>query len=239
MRRILVLLATMVMGVLLASGVALAANITCPQVGGTCTGTANNDQITGSLLDDQIQALGGRDEVNARSGDDEVDGGRGSDDIFGRLGGDLLIGGGGPDDINGGRGTSDASDPPGAFPCFMSDPDTGFQAFIEGDQFLRGGDGNDGLDGGIDSDFLRGDAGRNVLSGNGGADCLRFDGDANERASGGDGDDIIFAADFNADEVFCGAGFDAVQADPDDLINGVAASSQAAPIGDCEYVDVV
>ena len=60
MRRTLLLLSTMVVALLLAGGVALAANITCPG-GGPCTGTEQNDRITGSLLEDDIQALGGRD----------------------------------------------------------------------------------------------------------------------------------------------------------------------------------
>ena len=76
MRRTLLLLSTMVVALLLAGGMALAANITCPG-GGPCTGTEQNDRITGSLLEDDIQALGGRDVVSARSGDDDVDGGRG------------------------------------------------------------------------------------------------------------------------------------------------------------------
>jgi hypothetical protein len=54
MRRTLLLLSTMVVALLLAGGVALAANITCP--GGPCTGTEQNDRITGSLLDDDIAA---------------------------------------------------------------------------------------------------------------------------------------------------------------------------------------
>jgi hypothetical protein len=229
-KRILVLLATMVTGVLLASGVALAANIQCQ--GGPCVGTEQNDRITGSLLDDDIQALGGLDVVTARAGDDFVDGGNGRDDISGGGGGDFLVGGRGPDDIEGGPGTTDAI----TFQCAITDEPTGIAALNRGSQNLDGGDGNDDLDGGRDNDSLSGDAGRNDLSGKGGDDCLGLRGDANERASGGDGDDIIFAVDGNVDDVFCGAGIDAVQADPNDLINGVAASSQAAPIGDCENV---
>jgi Ca2+-binding RTX toxin-like protein len=227
MRRILVVLATMVMGVLLASGVAWAANITC--TGGPCTGTEQNDQITGSLLDDQIQALGGRDEVNARSGDDEVDGGRGGDDIFGRLGADLLSGGGGPDDIDGGRGTPDGT-PIANFTCSIGDPEDPETEVgrTEGNQLLEGDDGNDDLDGGIDNDFLEGNAGRNDLSGNGGGDCLGLSGDANERASGGDGDDLFFTNDGNADDVICGAGIDTVLADENPVADRVAA--------DCEHV---
>src|SRR5918998_5938696 len=72
MRRILVLLTTMVSGVLLASGVALAANVQC--LGGPCVGTEERDQITGSEQTDDIQALGGADVVAALGGDDIADG---------------------------------------------------------------------------------------------------------------------------------------------------------------------
>jgi len=66
MRRTILLLSTMMLALLLASGVALAANITCQ--GGPCVGTEQNDRITGSLEDDVIQALGGRDHVTGRGG---------------------------------------------------------------------------------------------------------------------------------------------------------------------------
>ena len=66
MRRTLLLLTTMVVALLLAGGVALAANIQC--LGGPCTGTEQNDRITGSQVDDEIDALGGGDDVKARGG---------------------------------------------------------------------------------------------------------------------------------------------------------------------------
>jgi len=56
----------MVVALLLAGGVALAANIQCQ--GGLCVGTEQNDRITGSQEIDVIQALGGRDDVTARGG---------------------------------------------------------------------------------------------------------------------------------------------------------------------------
>ena len=105
MRRTLLLLSTMVLALLLACGVALAANIPCQ--GGPCVGTEQNDRITGSQLDDTIEALGGRDHVTGRMGDDYVDGGGGRDEITGGVGGDLLEGGMGPDEIGGGPGTPD------------------------------------------------------------------------------------------------------------------------------------
>jgi serralysin len=229
--------------VLVVSGVAYALSVQCDGTGdqdpdtGECQGTEQNDVITGTAQRDLILALGGRDVVNSRGGDDDVDGGRGADDISGGVGGDSLLGSGGPDDIQGGPGTTDAIEPPNPFTCEIIDEPHGIDARTQGTQRLFGGEGNDDLDGGRDNDLLDGGHGTNDLSGNGGADCLLLlEGDANERASGGDGDDLISAHDTNVDDVFCGAGNDTVEADPNDLINGVAASSQAAPIGDCEHV---
>src|SRR5829696_8069802 len=198
MRRTLLSLTTMVVALLLACGVALAANITCP--GGPCTGTDENDRITGSQLDDQIQALAGRDVVTARARDDFVDGGRNRDDIFGGPGGDALLGGWGPDDIDGGPSTTSIVI---KFSCAISE-----EAFTDGTQHLWGGhfgfslaeaDGNDDLDGGRDNDLLAGGGGRNDLSGNG-------------------GDDIFVVNDGNADAVFGGAGIDWVLADATDRV---------------------
>jgi hypothetical protein len=142
------------------------------------------------------------------------------------------MGGLGPDDIDGGPGTTDASVPRNAFECVISDPGAGIDASVEANQVLFGGvfqlfpvpsdDGNDDLDGGRDNDFLAGGSDRNDLSGAGGDDCLILQGDENERASGGYGDDIIFADDFgadtNGDDIFCGAGIDAVRADAQDRV---------------------
>ena len=231
MRRTLLLsLTTIVVTLLLAGGVAWAANITC--TGGPCAGTEQDDRITGSQLYDEIQALGGRDVVTARAGDDSVDGGRNRDDIFGGPGGDFLLGSWGPDDIDGGPSTTSTVV---KFSCGISDEE-GVIYESHGTQQSWGGnfgfslaeaDGNDDLDGGRDDDFLDGGGGRNDLSGNGGDDCLFLEGDANERASGGDGDDLIFTTAFptNADDVFCGAGIDSVLADPDDRV-----------AADCEHV---
>jgi Ca2+-binding RTX toxin-like protein len=216
-RRTLLLLSTMMLALLLACGVALAANITCQ--GGSCVGTEENDRITGSLLDDQIQALGGRDHVQARPGDDEVYGDAGGDDITGGVGGDYLVGGRGPDEIGGGPGTPEG-DPIFGFACTVG------LAYIAGEQHLWGGDpdfsrradGNDILAAGRDNDFLMGGGGRNDFSGNGGDDCLYLNGEENERVSGGDGDDIVHTTDLNADDIFCGAGNDTVAADAEDRV---------------------
>jgi Ca2+-binding RTX toxin-like protein len=215
MRRTILLLSTMMLALLLASGVALAANITC--LGGPCVGTEQNDRITGSMEDDVIQALGGRDHVTGRGGDDQVDGGGGGDEITGGEGGDMLLGGRGPDEIGGGPGTPDDA-PTTRFSCTLSDASTGIFVSTDGYQGLHGDDGNDLLAAGRDNDYLVGGAGRNDLSGNGGGDCLILSGDENGRVSGGDGDDLVGAFDFNGDDIFCGAGNDTVRADAEDRV---------------------
>jgi Ca2+-binding RTX toxin-like protein len=209
MRRTLLLLSTTVLALLLACGVALAANITCP--GGPCVGTEQNDRITGSQVDDTIQALGGRDHVTGRMGDDFVDGDAGGDEITGGVGGDFLFGDMGPDEMGGGPGTPDG-EPRFSFICGTE------AAGTVGNQLLWGGDGNDRITGGRDNERLDGNAGRNVLSGNGGGDCFVLEGAENERVSGGDGDDFIYAQDGNGDDIFCGAGDDTVEADEADRV---------------------
>ena len=71
-------------------------------------------------------------------------------------------------------------------------------------------------------------------------DAASFDtAHSRDRSFGGADADTILAADGNKDFIECGAGEDTVVADANDLINGVAASSQDDPIGDCETVNVV
>lgn len=92
MRRTILLLTTMAVGVLLASGIALAADLQCV-VGRTCFGTFAPDVITGTTTADTIKA---------RAGDDQVSGLGGGDQIFGGADGDFLSGGVGQDTLDGG-----------------------------------------------------------------------------------------------------------------------------------------
>ena len=90
------LVATLVSVVLVvASGVALAANIHCPnRPDNGCVGTKNADHITGTPQSDQIRARGGDDLVNARGGEgDFAIGGSGEDHLRGEAGPDNVIGG--------------------------------------------------------------------------------------------------------------------------------------------------
>jgi Ca2+-binding RTX toxin-like protein len=86
-RRAVLLLTTIGVGVLPVGGVALAANlISCP--GGLCNGTTGDDEIIGtSGIDclyakegnDTLRGLGAFDDLRGGSGNDDLDGGRGND----------------------------------------------------------------------------------------------------------------------------------------------------------------
>jgi hypothetical protein len=98
-----------------------------------------------------------------------------------------------------------------------------------GDDRLRSGDGPDHLDGGAGNDTVDGGFGDDVLIGGPGRDTISGD------LAGGDcgplwctypyGNDTIEARDGEVDSVTCGAGDDAVNADPQDVV-----------ARDCEHV---
>jgi Ca2+-binding RTX toxin-like protein len=103
-RETILLLATVVLGLLLAVGPALAKTVDCQAGGSYCVGTNNPDHITGSDERDHIIAFGGGDTVEARGGDDSVYGGNGEDQLSGEGGDDELLGGDEDDWLNGGGG---------------------------------------------------------------------------------------------------------------------------------------
>jgi Ca2+-binding RTX toxin-like protein len=100
MRRTVLLLASLSLAVLLASGLALAApnggttttTIYC-KVGTSCQGTSGPDIIYGTPSADVIIPYAGNDIVKAGGGNDEVRHGFGDDYIEGGLGADTLRGG--------------------------------------------------------------------------------------------------------------------------------------------------
>ena len=125
MRKTVLFLASMALAVLLVCGVALAADIQCPNRAGnlcvgttgddTLTGTANSDTIEGRDGADLIKGRGAKDQLAGELGNDEIRGGGGADDVFGNRGNEKtfdsggtpqpgIIGGGGPDGLNGGAG---------------------------------------------------------------------------------------------------------------------------------------
>jgi hypothetical protein len=128
MRRTILLLATMALTLLVASGMALAIT----KIGGpgpnTLRGTNGADNLLGKGGNDVLFGLGGRDNLlggpgkdwvfsgNERRalggdknvvggpGNDGVGGGGGSDNVLGSSGNDFVDGGSGPDNISGGDG---------------------------------------------------------------------------------------------------------------------------------------
>ena len=88
MRRAILLLAVMGLGLLLVSGVALAKTFTCRD--NPCVGTNGADLITGTFRPETIQARSGDDEVRAREGRDVVIAGSGNDLVYGGPGNDRI-----------------------------------------------------------------------------------------------------------------------------------------------------
>ena len=124
MRKTVLFMASMALAVLLVGGVALAADIQCPNRAGnlcvgttgddTLLGTANSDEIRGLDGADLIKGLGAKDLLRGGPGNDEIRGGGGADDLFGGSGNETIDAGGtpqpgitgglGPDGLNGGDG---------------------------------------------------------------------------------------------------------------------------------------
>lgn len=94
-KRALFLLAVMAGALVVASGVAWAATIQCPnRANGSCVGTPDDDAITGTPDPDQIRARAGGDRVAAGSGADLAFGGTGEDRVRGNGGDDEVVFGG-------------------------------------------------------------------------------------------------------------------------------------------------
>jgi Ca2+-binding RTX toxin-like protein len=158
MRRSVLLLASVAVAMLLASGVALAASVQCD--GGRCKGTPKRDLMIGTDVRDVMFGLGGNDRMRGMAGNDDLFGFDGGDTLVGRDGDDELGGGDGPDQAYGGTG---------------SDVINGGNSA----DYFQGNDGGDRILGGPDAssdEFLTisGDGGADLLDGGGGADTYDF-----------------------------------------------------------------
>jgi len=98
MRKMWLMLAALAVGLLAASGVALAATIDCP---GDCSGTADPDRLIGSSASQTMLGLEGGDSISGYRGDDDVEGGRGGDAVYGGYGDDRVLGNQGNDYVEG------------------------------------------------------------------------------------------------------------------------------------------
>jgi Ca2+-binding RTX toxin-like protein len=247
MRRTIALLTTMAMTLLVATSVALAAVISCPTAqNGTCRGTASADTMKGTAGRDIIDSFRGGDTLNALGANDTLRGGQGTDTLNGGLGDDKLDGGEdsdtylfedgwGEDTITGGEvhgydtldfsklsqnvrvvGYPNQTAPSHYIASSVGDRLTwGFPTVqIEN---IRGGAGDDFLNGTNGGNSLSGAEGHDYLNGRDGNDLL-IGGDGPDVFYGGAGDDIINALDHRPpvsgsgpDAVIsCGAGRDTV-----------------------------
>jgi Ca2+-binding RTX toxin-like protein len=101
MRRPVLLLASIISAVLLASGAALAGPIDCP-TNADCYGTEGDDELVGTDGRNFIFARGGNDTLKGYGRVDRLLGEEGNDELFGDDGEDTLNGGFGTDTLNGG-----------------------------------------------------------------------------------------------------------------------------------------
>jgi Ca2+-binding RTX toxin-like protein len=157
MKRIAMLVATLLAAMLLASGAALALTEVGGPTNDVLRGTNGADRLDGRVGNDTIWGLGGDDpRLVGGFGNDEIGGGRGedyllgsgiagtgaarhdngdkgSDTLYGNAGDDHMVGGLGPDRLSGGLGDDCLVEAAGEFGSDRAE------------DVLRGGDGNDDI----------------------------------------------------------------------------------------------
>jgi Ca2+-binding RTX toxin-like protein len=101
--RMALLLVAIMGSLVLSSGIALAATVTC-QAGVDCLGTKNADTLNGTADQDFMYARAGSDIVKGRGESDELFGQGGNDELLGGAESDDLSGGAGVDGLSGGGG---------------------------------------------------------------------------------------------------------------------------------------
>jgi hypothetical protein len=212
MRRTILLLATITLTLLVASGVALAVTKIGTSGPDTLRGTNGEDNLLGKGANDVLYALAGRDNLLGDEGKDWLltgerrtlagnkvsAGGPGNDGVTGGLGTDTVLGGSGNDFVFGDKGSDCA---------------------------VVGGEGRDDIDGGTGSDRMLGGGGGDLF-----IDGPLGEASKNDVLSGEEGDDVLFGDHVPAvkDIVSCGGGFDRVLADSKDVVSD-----------DCEKVRLV
>ena len=172
---------------------------------------------------DDLRAI---ENVIGSSKGDTLIGDAGANVLQGGSGPDTLFGGGGPDVLSGGAGrdmASYASRRTGVTVTLDDQPNDGSPG--EGDNVLgstegvTGGAGRDSLTGNGRPNELLGGGGNDLLSGLEGNDFI-VGGIGNDRVDAGPGSDRVAVRDGRVDQVRCGVGTDAVDADKADKLNG-------------------
>jgi Ca2+-binding RTX toxin-like protein len=188
-------IATALTGALLLSGVALAANITCPnRAGNLCVGTSQADRMTGRTVPDDMRGRGGGDRLRARGSDDLLTGGRGGDVLRGAGGDDKYIfrASWGNDNITDGSGTDtlDFSAVAGGMlidlvPSAGNEANAGASSTVD----FPATSPIENVIGGAGADTMFGSAGSNALIGNGDGDEIEGRG-GNDDLDGREGGDF-------------------------------------------------
>ena len=172
-------------------------NVTTVQV----TGAGGSDTLTNI---ENVRAGSANDNLKGNASDNTLDGQAGNDALFGNAGHDNLIGGAGNDILNGGLGNDTLSGGDGndwadyfdstaavnvdlRIATQQNTVGAGLDIFYNIEN-LRGGLGNDTLNGSVYANALAGQAGNDFMVGNGGNDTL-YAGLGNDTLFGGTGND--------------------------------------------------
>jgi Ca2+-binding RTX toxin-like protein len=210
MRKTIQLLVFMSLGLLLATGVALAATKDCTALANSCRGTNNPDTLIGSPVRDVIYGFDAADQLFGNLGDDTLLGGRDGDTLKGGEGADHLVGGPGVDKLFGGDGRDTLSDYRSA--SRADPPENNVMSGGSGDDHLYG---TNTLDGGPGNDRVEGShAGRfdhRTLTGGAGLDRISSNGFVFDTIFAQDGEkDTILTCGRKRDTVYYDAGIDIV-----------------------------
>ncbi len=191
---------------------------------------AGNDTIT--VSGGAFTALDGG------TGDDRLVGGSSWDWLNGNTGDDSLDGGGGSDFLSGGDGVDTADYSARTAPVTVTLNSSSYWNGDDGEagerdnvsttvEAILGGSGNDTITASSAKNTLKGGAGDDKLYGVTGDDLLEG-GPGRDVFDGGDGADVMRARDATADQIACGAGTDAGEADAIDA-TGADCEAVAAP----------
>jgi Ca2+-binding RTX toxin-like protein len=145
----------------------------------TVVGDATGETFTGDILRDSIDGGDGDDSLYGGGGLDTIIGSGGYDLIYGGAGGDLLQGGSFADVVHGGSGNDLIYSAEQATPQSSMYGDNLYGE--DGEDRLRGSQGNDTIEGGDQDDNLSGASGNDLLRGGDDSDVLK----------GGQGDDTL------------------------------------------------
>src|SRR4051794_9646739 len=172
-------------------------------------------------------------EILGGNGSDVLDGGDAADLIGGQNGDDVIRGDGGADILGGNNGTDTVDYSTSLQPVTVTpDANADDGALGEGD-FVQ--DTFENVRGSANGDDLTAGAAGGMIDGGPGADTVRG-GPAADDLRGGAGDDRVLSVDSLADQLACGDGADAAEADEVDVVSAdcesVSYPVRPAPAGD-------